>query len=106
MRRIEVTKWKAKDMQGNETEETLLVALNILIVNKKPEDMPKGLDKFRLFNKLSKAFENAEKSGALVLEESEYKFLKETIEKDIPSSWGMNSSISGAIEAFLDAKEE
>lgn len=106
MRKIEVKKWKAINREGKEIEENLLSALNVLIINKRPEDMPKGLDKFRIFNKLAKAFDDAEKSGELVLEEKEYAFLKNTVEKEIPSQWGLNPQISEAIEVFLDAKEE
>lgn len=106
MRKIKVAKWKAKDMEGKEIEENLLTALSLLISAKKPEDLPRGLDKFRLYNKLAKAFDNAEKSGTLELEEAEYSFLKNTIEKDIPSIWGSNADINEAIETFLEAKSE
>ena len=115
MRKVKIEKWQSRMPEYDEegkvigskpAEETLLMALNVLIANKKPEDIPKGLDKFRLFNRLSKAFERAEKSGTLELEESDYKFIKETIEKDVPSTWGMNQNLNKAIEAFLEAKEE
>lgn len=106
MRKIKIAKWKATDREGKEVDETLLSALNVLISNKKPEDLPRGLDKFRLYNKLAKAFEKAEKSNILELEEAEYSFLKDTIEKDIPSIWGSNKDISQAIESFLEAKIE
>jgi hypothetical protein len=68
--------------------------------------MPIGLYKFRVFNRLSKAFEKADKSKLLELEEADYKFLKDEMEKSIPSAWGMNEEISKAIENFLEAKEE
>lgn len=106
MRKVKLEKWIAKDREGNDQEEDLLIALNVLIANKKPEEMPRGLDKFRTFGRLAKAFEKAEKSKILELEEFDYKFLKDSIEKDIPSSWGMNSNISKAIEDFLNAKED
>ncbi len=106
MRKINLEVWNAKDSKGKDIEEDLLVALGVLIANKKPEEMPRGLDKFRTFSRLSKAFENAEKSRVLELEEFDYKFLKDEIENSIPSSWGMNKDISKAIEDFLDAKEE
>lgn len=117
MRKIKVETWKSRvpkiDGSGNlipgefvEKEEDLLAALNVLIANKKPEDMPRGLDKFRTFSRLSRAFEEADKSKILKLEESDYKFLKDDIESSVPSSWGMNQDISKAIESFLEAKEE
>jgi hypothetical protein len=105
MRKIAIIKWKAKLPDGTEVEESLLSILSVLISNKKPEEMPRGLDKFRLFNRLSKAFENAETSGTLELEETEYRFLRETVEKDIPSIWGSNKNISQAIDSFIEVKE-
>lgn len=106
MRKIKLEKWKAKDREGNDFEEDLLSALNVLIANKKPEEMKRGLDHFRTMNRLAKAFEKAEKSKVLELEEIDYNFLKESVEKDIPSTWGMNPNISKAIEDFLEAKQE
>ena len=115
MRKIKIEKWKSKvpkyDDEGKivgseEKDETLLDALNVLIGNKKPENMPKGIDKFRLFNRLSKAFDKADKTKILELEETDYSFLKKTIEEDTPATWGMNVNISEAIEDFLESKDE
>jgi hypothetical protein len=114
MRKIAIKNWTARvperDAEGKiigatDGEENLLIALNVLIGNKKPEQMPRGLDKFRLFNRLNKAFEKAEKKGVLELEEFDYKFLKDTIESDVPSTWGMNNNLNDAIEEFLNAPE-
>lgn len=106
MRKIQIEKWKAKLLDGQEIEENLLSALNALLIAKRPEDMPKGLDNFRLMNRLVKAFDKAEESGILELEEVEYSLLKHTIEKDIPSIWGSNKNITKAIDLFLEAKQE
>lgn len=100
------------DKDGNPTsefkeiDEDLLTVLNLLVSNKRPEEMVRGLDKFRLFNRLGKAFEKADKSRVLELEETDYEFLKEIIEKDIPGILGMNQDISKAIEDFLGAKTQ
>ena len=106
MRKIKINKWKAKIAEGQEKDEDLLMALSVLLGNKKPEEIPRGLDKFRLFNRLSKSFDKADKSGTLTLEESDYSFLKDMIEKDVPSIWGMNQDLTQAIEDFLNAKSE
>lgn len=106
MRKIQIKRWKAKDSESKEIDESTLTALNVLISAKKPEDLPRGLDKFRLFNRLIKSFEKADSSGILELEETDYKFIKEAIEKDIPSIWGGNQNINDAIEDFLNAKQE
>ena len=106
MRKISIKKWKATDNTGKEVEENTLIMLNALLLNKKPDELPKGLDKFRLFNRIGKAFDIAEKTNELILEEADYLFLKGAIEKDIPSVWGLNKNILKAIDEFLNAKEE
>lgn len=118
MRKIKIRNWKAavpvyegegKDrriVSTKEQDENLLIAINLLIANKKPEEMPRGLDKFRLFNRLTKAFTKADKTKELVLEETDYMFLKDMIEKDVPSVWGMNDNLCKAFEEFLEAKSE
>ena len=106
MREIKIWGWKATTPDGKPVEENLLIGLNVLIANKKPEEIPKGIDKFRLFGRLARAFEKAEKTKILELEEADYSFLKETIEKDVPSTWAMNPNMNKAIEEFLNAKEE
>ena len=114
MRKIQIEKWKARQpvyedgkvVSYTEVDETLLSALNVLIAMKKPEDIPRGLDKFRLFGRIAHAFDKADKSGELCLEEADYSFLKKMVENDVPCVWGANDNLSKAIESFLDAKEE
>jgi hypothetical protein len=115
MRKIKIETWKSKvpkyDEEGKlvgtmEKDETLLDALSLLIASKDPKEMPRGLDNFRTMNRLSKAFEKAEESGFLELEEVDYLFMKKDLEKNIPSAWGMNQNIMKAVEDFLNAKEE
>jgi len=107
MRKIKVSKWKAKNPETKkDIDDSTLTVLGVLIANKKPENMPRGLDKFRLFNRITKAFDKAKETDMLELEETDYKFLKDTIETDIPSIWGTNVNITEAIEDFLQCKEE
>jgi len=110
MKCIEVKKWKSKIINEKkeieEIEEDTLKVLTVLVNLKRPEDMPKGLDSFRIMNRLSKAFDKADKSGKLELELVDYKFLKDIIEKDIPSAWGRNPNITDAIDSFLSPRDE
>jgi hypothetical protein len=106
MRKIQIKKWKSKIDEKNEVEEDLLSVFNVLLGNKKPEEIPKGIDKMRLFNRIRKAFDRADETGELVLEEAEYEFLKKSIENDIPSTWGMNDKIFQAVDEFLNLKSE
>jgi len=106
MRKIKLESWKAKNQDGKDVDETLCDVLNVLIVNKKPEDMPRGLDKARMFNRLVKAFDQAKETKMLILEEVDYTFLKDAIEKDMPSQWGASKDIMAAVESFMEAKLE
>jgi len=106
MRNINLKEWSVKNKEGIEDKESLLVVIDVLIRMKKPEDLPRGFEQFTLFNKLSRAFEKAKETKVLSLEEAEYKFLKDSIIKDIPMHWGANKDIFEAINAFMDVKEE
>ena len=106
MRKINVLEWPIKTAEGTETKENLLQVLSVLVTNQQPADLPKGYEAFKLFNKLTKAFEKAEQTKVLELEEDIYKFLKNTIDRDIPSAWGANRNIVAAIDSFYNAVEE
>ena len=106
MRNIAVKEWTVVDTEKNEHKEDLLMLLSLLVTNKKPEELPRGLEQFKLFTKITKAFEKASETKVLVLEEDVYKFLKNTVEKDIPSIWGTNKNIVEAINIFMETKEE
>lgn len=106
MRNIKVNDYVVKNPDGKETNENILVILNVLLAMKDPKDLPRGYEQFKLFTKLNKAFEKAYETKVLVLEEDVYKFLKQTIEHDIPSSWGINQNIVNAINEFMNVKEE
>lgn len=105
MRRIKVKKWKETDREGIVLDMDTLKLLSGLVGMKKPENIPKGIDKFRLFGRIAKAFDKAEKSGVLELEELEYSFLKETVESDILGPWAMNPEVLEAVELFMEAEE-
>lgn len=107
---INVGKWMetAKNAKGEmvEQEATLVYALQTLINNLRAEKMPRGFEKFKIFSKLYKAFEEADKTDVLVLEDREYKFLKTTINEEIPAQWGARPDIMEAFQAFMDAKDD
>ncbi len=106
MRRIPVSKWSECGPDGETHEVTLLNALALLLNGLRPEKVPRGFDAFRMFTRISRAFERAEKSGELVLEETEYHFLRRILESEIPAVWGSNKDVTLAIEAFMEAKPE
>ena len=114
MRKFEIKTWKEivpkfdgeKRVGTEDVDWSLLKSLGILLQNKDPKDMPRGLDNFRLMGRLDKAFKKAEKTNMLELEEQDYKFLKDMIEKDIPSIWGQNPNILESIGEFVEVKSE
>jgi len=106
MRSIEVKEWKSKTPDGKEVTEDTLMLLSLLVTNKDPATLPRGYEQFKLFTKLTKAFEKAAETKTLVLEEDTYKFLRSTVETSIPAVWGTNSRIVEAILLFMEAREE
>lgn len=106
MRTIKLENWKIKVDEKTEVEENLLAIINVLLANKKPEELPRGLDSFRLFHRLTKAFDKADRDKILILEDSDYKFLSDMIKSDIPAIWGANPNVAKAIEEFLNLKED
>ena len=104
MRKIKIEKWISNGPDGK-VDEDILKALSIVISAKDPRELPKGIEKFRIFGRISKAFENAIKTNELVLEESDYDFLKNSIVRDVPSVWAMNHKLREAIENFMAAEE-
>ena len=104
MRKIKVCKWMAKDGSDKDFEETTILLFEMLLKGQDPKDAPRGLDKFRIFNGLTKAFQKAKKTDVLELDEIQYKYLTDMMEKDVPAVWGTNADIAEAVEVFMDAK--
>jgi hypothetical protein len=110
MRRIPIKKWKepVSDGKGQTVMQEVgtVRALTMILNGVPPEDMPRGLENFRLFTRLSAAFEKGEREGTLELEDNDYNFLRRIIENNIPASWGASKDLVEAVGSFLDAKEE
>lgn len=104
MRKIKVCKWMAKDPSGKDYEESTVLLLELMLRGQDPQKTPRGLDKFRIYAGLVKAFDKAKKSGFLEMDETQYKYLKDMMEKDVPAVWATNPDISEAVELFMDAK--
>jgi hypothetical protein len=107
MRRIPVGKWAEKLPGGTREAEVSLVNILTLLINGiRPERMPRGFESFRIFSRVARAFESAEKTGVLELEEREYEFLLGMVKDDIPANWASNPDIVKAMESLFGAKEE
>lgn len=113
MKKIENKTWKVRitvnkdgKLAEEERTESLLVALTTLMNIADKDDIPKGFDQFRTFGRLAKAFDKAEKSGFLEIEDADYVVLKEIVKKKVPAQWAMNKNINDAITIFMDAGEK
>ena len=107
MREIKLFTWKEADPKdpGKEKDVDLVEVLKILIYGRDPQKMFRGIDKHRFFGRLGKAFEEAEKTRTLKLEEADYSQLKKIVEEDVKGDWGMSKDINKAVEDFMDAKQ-
>jgi len=103
MRKIKLKEWETKgsDIKGN-----LVLVLRSFIAQMKPDKLPTGFEQFRFFNKLNKAFEAADETKVLELEEYEYSNLKKLIDGSIQSVWGMTSEVGDAIIEFMECEAE
>ena len=108
MREIKLFNWKEKDPQnpGKETDVDLIEILKIMINNRDPNKMLRGIDNHRFFGRLVKAFDKSKGNKILELEEADYSQLKKMVEEDVPGTWGMNKDINRAVEDFMDAKQK
>lgn len=113
-RRIEVKSWKetrkvivdpkTKKTKDVTDEVSILTILGNMLANRKPEDIPKGYDDFRRISRVGRAFDKADKSNVLELEEADYGYLHKLVDKNIVETWGLNKDISVAVETFMEAK--
>lgn len=109
MRTIKLFRWKEPDLKnpGKLSDVDLVEVLKTLINNRDPQKMPyNGIDHHRFFGRLGKAFEEAEKTEILKLEEGDYSQLKKIVEEDVQGIWGLNKDISKAIEDFMSAESK
>ena len=93
------------DPNGKRIEENTIVAIEVLLNSLTPEKIGSGLETFKIFHRLTTAFEDAKKTEILMLEETDYEFIKQIINENIPSSWGMNEDIYNAIDCFMNAED-
>lgn len=104
MRKVLVVKWLAKASDGGDVEESTVSLLNAIINSTRQEDMPKGIEHFRLFTRLVRAFDKSSENGIIELEEADYSIIHRMFEKGLPAIWAMNKDISRAVEGFLNTE--
>src|SRR3990172_4319644 len=100
MRKIKFLKWTTKGPNGD-IDEDISAVINVLINNTPPGEMPRGLEQFKLFGRLAEALKSAEITDFLILEETEFNFVKGLVERSTPAIWAMNPDISRAIDSII-----
>ena len=108
MRKIKIVEWEEIGSDGKPEKITTLTVLKQFLMMAKPEQLPRGFDKFRSYRKIDQAFEKAEKdpNKMIELEDAEYEFLKKIGNDVMPAAWALNKSVAPVIEEFMDAKQE
>jgi len=93
--------WTAKEANGTERTENICMMLDA-ILRMKHDTLPKGIEGFRMMQRISSAFENKDKDGYMEFKDEDHAFLKKLLEENIPSVWGMSPKIAEAVETFLN----
>ena len=106
MRKITLRKWKSINSENKEVEESTIDMISVLIDLSHKEKPLNGFEQFQIFSRLNKSLEEAKKNNIIVLEEQDYKFLKEAVEKHVPATWALNRSLNEAVNELMNAKEE
>jgi len=104
MRKIPIVKWIEKDKDGNDVDSDSAFLIKVLFQARDPQKMPKGIDMFRMFNRIGKACEKSVKSGFIELEEADYAQVKKAVEEDTPANWAFMEKVNEAIELIVNAE--
>lgn len=106
-RRIEIRHWKEKRANINEEVEASTIGLiTNMIAAIPPQKLPRGVESFKVVNRLQKSLEAAKDKKELVLEEDVYRFLMDHCMAEIDPRWGMMPDVSKAVLDIVYAVEE
>lgn len=100
MKVMNVVKWKAVNLQGQDKEESIVDIL-MSTINRASASIGTGIEQFRFLHRLSEAFDRVEKIGKLEIEDGDYEKLSVIIKKHLPSGLGFSPDIYKAVEEFL-----
>lgn len=102
MRKIKVKSWKE-----NGEDQDIISLINIVLRIPDAPNSPglAGIDNFRTYSRLDGAFKKAEKTNELELQESDWVYIKDQLDKKVPASWGLMADVAEAIESFMGAEK-
>ena len=104
MKSVEIKNWIVKDKEGKEVEDSFLNVINYVISVGQQKDNLAGFDNMRKLNRVGLAMDEAIKTKKLSLEDDDYKFIKELINKHSPAIWGTNPNIMDSVTEFMELK--
>ena len=96
VKKIKVRRWTTDGK-----EETTMGMINALIMNTPPAELPQGIEAYRILGRIAKAFDDVT-DEILQLDDSDYDFIKEKVDKRIPAVWAFSKEISAAVDGFLN----
>jgi hypothetical protein len=106
MYELEIQSWDVKIPTENnkfiERKENLIEAIKFLLGQ---SEQKQGFESFMIMHNIADAFNEAEKSNILKLEEREYDFVVNLIKEKVPAQWALNNKLSKQITEFLDLKK-
>lgn len=99
-----VRHWSENTSDGELVNVDTAGLLEMLLKNMDVSEVPKGMETFKIFSELKETFDRSRLSDELVFTDASYIFLKNIVERSIPSSLGMNPDVVVAIGDFINAK--
>jgi len=105
MREIEVHKWNETTPAGTTANLSTTSIIGILLDTAARAESLMGFNWARKYQAIVKAANDAEDSGTMILEESEYKTICTYIEKYTPAMWGRSPDAMYAIALIKDAEK-
>lgn len=100
MKKMQIGAWSAVLADGKKSDESLVTVLSY-IISVSAESLPNGMEQFRFLRRMAEAFDSAEKTKTIELEDKDHELLKGLLEKNIPPRWALSKDISKVVEEFM-----
>ena len=105
MREITVHKWNETTPAGTVAKLSTTSIIGILLDTAAKTEKLIGFSWAQKYQAIVKAANDAEKSGIMILEETEYKTVITYVDKYTPAAWGRSPDAMYALELIKDAEK-
>lgn len=99
--KIDNLKWKAKDAQGNEKEDSTAEMLSHMVV----DPQAKGDSAARKVNRIFRVIDEAKGKDSFEMDEGDFDYMVSQLKNNAPAFWGRSNDIIKAIDVFYKSKE-